>query len=195
MEFLTQPSQAMPEGTVLAEARHVRQFYHKDSAADVQVLDDVNLTLHAGEIVGLLGRSGSGKSTLLRILAGLLPPTSGEVLWKGQKLAGPITEIAVVFQSFALFPWMTVEENVALGLDANGVPASERDVLVENAISLIGLGGYENAWPKELSGGMQQRVWLARALVVSPVLLLVDDPFSVIDVLTVENLRTDLIAL
>ncbi|GAB3593165.1 ABC transporter ATP-binding protein [Acetobacter peroxydans] len=195
MEFPTQPSQALPEGTVLAEARHVRQFYHKDSAADVQVLDDVNLSLHVGEIVGLLGRSGSGKSTLLRILAGLLPPTSGEVLWKGQKLSAPINEIAVVFQSFALFPWMTVEENVALGLDANGVPAAERDVLVENAISLIGLGGYENAWPKELSGGMQQRVGLARALVVRPALLLMDEPFSALDVLTAENLRTDLIEL
>lgn len=184
-----------PSGSVLAEARNVSRFYHKDSAADVQVLDNISLTLHAGEIVGLLGRSGSGKSTLLRILAGLLPPSSGEVLWKGQPLRKPTQEIAVVFQSFALFPWMTVEENVALGLDARGVPAAERDKLVDDAIDLIGLGGYENAWPKELSGGMQQRVGLARALVVHPDLLLMDEPFSALDVLTAENLRTDLIEL
>ncbi|MFT9424205.1 MAG: nitrate/sulfonate/bicarbonate ABC transporter ATP-binding protein [Acetobacter syzygii] len=195
MVFPSQSGRAASHQTVLAELRHVRQFYHKDSTADVQVLDDVNLTIHAGEIVGLLGRSGSGKSTLLRIIAGLLPPTSGEVLWKGEPLKGPTQDVAVVFQSFALFPWMTIEENVALGLDAKGTPANERDALVENAIDLIGLGGYENAWPKELSGGMQQRVGLARALVVNPALLLMDEPFSALDVLTAENLRTDLIEL
>ena len=195
MVFPPQPGRNASQQTVLAELRHIRQFYHKDSTADVQVLDDVNLTIQAGEIVGLLGRSGSGKSTLLRIIAGLLPPTSGDVLWRGEPLAGPIPDVAVVFQSFALFPWMTVEENVALGLDAKGVPATERDTLVENAIELIGLGGYENAWPKELSGGMQQRVGLARALVVNPALLLMDEPFSALDVLTAENLRTDLVEL
>ncbi|MBS0964702.1 nitrate/sulfonate/bicarbonate ABC transporter ATP-binding protein [Acetobacter okinawensis] len=195
MVFPPQPGRNASQQTVLAELRHVRQFYHKDSTADVQVLDDVNLSIHAGEIVGLLGRSGSGKSTLLRIIAGLLPPTSGDVLWKGEPLRGPTPDVAVVFQSFALFPWMTVEENVALGLDAKGVPAVERDVLVESAIELIGLGGYENAWPKELSGGMQQRVGLARALVVNPALLLMDEPFSALDVLTAENLRTDLVEL
>ncbi|OUJ13518.1 nitrate/sulfonate/bicarbonate ABC transporter ATP-binding protein [Acetobacter okinawensis] len=195
MVFPPQPGRNASQQTVLAELRHVRQFYHKDSTADVQVLDDVNLSIHAGEIVGLLGRSGSGKSTLLRIIAGLLPPTSGDVLWKGEPLKGPTPDVAVVFQSFALFPWMTVEENVALGLDAKGVPAAERDTLVESAIELIGLGGYENAWPKELSGGMQQRVGLARALVVNPSLLLMDEPFSALDVLTAENLRTDLVEL
>lgn len=195
MVFPPQPGRNASQQTVLAELRHIRQFYHKDSTADVQVLDDVNLTIQAGEIVGLLGRSGSGKSTLLRIIAGLLPPTSGDVLWRGEPLEGPTPDVAVVFQSFALFPWMTVEENVALGLDAKGVPATERDALVENAIELIGLGGYENAWPKELSGGMQQRVGLARALVVNPALLLMDEPFSALDVLTAENLRTDLVEL
>ncbi|MDE7546959.1 nitrate/sulfonate/bicarbonate ABC transporter ATP-binding protein [Acetobacter fabarum] len=195
MVFPSQPGRAASQQTVLAELRNIRQFYHKDSTADVQVLDDVNLTIHAGEIVGLLGRSGSGKSTLLRIIAGLLPPTSGEVLWEGEPLKGPTPDVAVVFQSFALFPWMTIEENVALGLDAKGVPAAERDLLVESAIDLIGLGGYENAWPKELSGGMQQRVGLARALVVNPALLLMDEPFSALDVLTAENLRTDLVEL
>ncbi|MCG0995782.1 nitrate/sulfonate/bicarbonate ABC transporter ATP-binding protein [Acetobacter indonesiensis] len=180
---------------VLVEARHVSQAYHKDSAVDLQVLDDVNFSIHAGEIVGLLGRSGSGKSTLLRILAGLLSPTSGEVVWKDHPIEEPQSGIAMVFQSFALFPWMTVEENVALGLDAKGIQGQERDRLVENAINLIGLGGYENAWPKELSGGMQQRVGLARALVVQPDLLLMDEPFSALDVLTAENLRTDLVEL
>lgn len=195
---MTLPSpefQNAPRRPVLVEARHVSQAYHKDSAVDLQVLDDVNFSIHAGEIVGLLGRSGSGKSTLLRILAGLLSPTSGEVVWKDHPIEGPQSGIAMVFQSFALFPWMTVEENVALGLDAKGIQGPERDRLVENAINLIGLGGYENAWPKELSGGMQQRVGLARALVVQPDLLLMDEPFSALDVLTAENLRTDLVEL
>lgn len=195
---MTLPSpefQNAPRRPVLVEARHVSQAYHKDSAVDLQVLDDVNFSIHAGEIVGLLGRSGSGKSTLLRILAGLLSPTSGEVVWKDHLIDGPQSGIAMVFQSFALFPWMTVEENVALGLDAKGIQGQERDRLVENAINLIGLGGYENAWPKELSGGMQQRVGLARALVVQPDLLLMDEPFSALDVLTAENLRTDLVEL
>ncbi|MFT9216917.1 MAG: ABC transporter ATP-binding protein, partial [Acetobacter malorum] len=196
---MTSPSladnQTARQATALVEARHVSQSYHKDSAVDLLVLDDVNLTLNAGEIVGLLGRSGSGKSTFLRILAGLLSPSSGEVLWKGNPLKGPADGVAMVFQSFALFPWMTVEENVALGLEAKGIPGEERDRRVENAIDLIGLGGYENAWPKELSGGMQQRVGLARALVVQPDLLLMDEPFSALDVLTAENLRTDLVEL
>lgn len=188
-------NQTARQATALVEARHVSQSYHKDSAVDLLVLDDVNLTLNAGEIVGLLGRSGSGKSTFLRILAGLLSPSSGEVLWKGNPLKGPADGVAMVFQSFALFPWMTVEENVALGLEAKGITGEERDRRVENAIDLIGLGGYENAWPKELSGGMQQRVGLARALVVQPDLLLMDEPFSALDVLTAENLRTDLVEL
>ncbi len=196
---MTSPSLDVPStarhASVLVEARHVSQSYHKDSAVDLLVLDDVDLTLNAGEIVGLLGRSGSGKSTLLRILAGLLAPSSGEVFWKNEPLAGPADGVAMVFQSFALFPWMTVEENVALGLEAKGITGEERDRLVENAIELIGLGGYENAWPKELSGGMQQRVGLARALVVQPDLLLMDEPFSALDVLTAENLRTDLVEL
>lgn len=196
---MTSPSLARhsPAGhsSVLVEARHVSQSYHKDSAVDLMVLEDVSLTLQTGEIVGLLGRSGSGKSTFLRILAGLLAPSSGEVVWKGDVLKGPAEGVSMVFQSFALFPWMTVEENVALGLEAKGITGVERDRLVEGAISLIGLGGYENAWPKELSGGMQQRVGLARALVVQPDLLLMDEPFSALDILTAENLRTDLVEL
>ncbi|MBB2175766.1 ABC transporter ATP-binding protein [Gluconacetobacter johannae] len=194
---MTMPASAPagPDHDELIRIVGCRQAYHKESAADLVVLDDVHLTLRSGEIVGLLGRSGSGKSTLLRIIAGLLPPTSGQVLWKGHELQGPAPGIAMVFQSFALFPWLTVQKNVELGLEAKGVPAAERERLAENAIDLIGLGGYENAYPKELSGGMRQRVGLARALVVHPDLLLMDEPFSALDVLTAENLRTDLIEL
>src|SRR3954449_594545 len=179
----------------LLELRGVRQAYHKDSSADLVVLDQVDLQLRPGEVVGLLGRSGSGKSTLLRIIAGLLPPTQGEVIWQGRSLRGPAAGIAMVFQSFALFPWLTVQENVELGLEAQGVSKVERENRAEAAIDLIGLGGYESAYPKELSGGMRQRVGLARALVVHPDLLLMDEPFSALDVLTAETLRTDMIDL
>ena len=193
-----QDAQARPVGgqaEELVRIRNCRQAYHKDSSVDLVVLDNVELTLHSGEIVGLLGRSGSGKSTLLRIVSGLLTPTSGEVHWRGKPLRGPAQGVAMVFQSFALFPWLTVQANVELGLEAKGVGRAERERLAEEAIDLIGLGGYENAYPKELSGGMRQRVGLARGLVVHPDLLLMDEPFSALDVLTAENLRTDLIEL
>ncbi len=179
----------------LLEVRNCKQAYHKDASADLVVLDDVNLILREGEMVALLGRSGSGKSTLLRIVAGLLAPTAGEVLWRDRPILGPAEGVAMVFQSFALFPWLTVQENVEIGLEARGVHRSERESRAEQAIDLIGLGGFESAYPKELSGGMRQRVGLARALVVHPDLLLMDEPFSALDVLTAENLRTDLIDL
>nr|WP_294528884.1 nitrate/sulfonate/bicarbonate ABC transporter ATP-binding protein [uncultured Rhodopila sp.] len=179
----------------LIEVKACRQAYHKDANADLVVLDDVNLTLREGEIVALLGRSGSGKSTLLRIVSGLLKPTAGSVTWRGVPLSGPTDGVAMVFQSFALFPWLTVQENVELGLEARGVARAERERRSEEAIDMIGLGGFENAYPKELSGGMRQRVGLARALVVHPDLLLMDEPFSALDVLTAETLRTDLIDL
>jgi NitT/TauT family transport system ATP-binding protein len=179
----------------LLEVRGCRQAYHKEASTDLVVLDDVNLSLREGEIVGLLGRSGSGKSTLLRIVAGLLEPSAGEVLWRDRPVHGPTDGVAMVFQSFALFPWLTVQENVELGLEARGVARAEREDRAEAAIDLIGLGGFESAYPKELSGGMRQRVGLARALVVHPDLLLMDEPFSALDVLTAETLRTDLIDL
>ncbi len=179
----------------LLEVRNCRQSYHKDATADLVVLDEVNVTLHEAEIVALLGRSGSGKSTLLRIVAGLLAPTSGQVLWRGMPVHGPADGVAMVFQSFALFPWLTVQENVELGLQARRIPRAELERRAEAAIDLIGLGGFESAYPKELSGGMRQRVGLARALVVHPDLLLMDEPFSALDVLTAETLRTDLIDL
>jgi len=160
-----------------------------------QVLSEVDLHLHEGEIVGLLGRSGSGKSTLLRIIAGLIQPTSGEVLYNGETLEGPAKGVAMVFQTFALFPWLTVLENVEAGLQALQVEPKESRKRALAAIDLIGLDGFENAYPRELSGGMRQRVGFARGLVVNPTLLLMDEPFSALDVLTAENLRTDLLEL
>jgi len=160
-----------------------------------QVLSEVDLHLHEGEVVGLLGRSGSGKSTLLRIIAGLIEPTSGEVLYNGENLDGPAKGVAMVFQTFALFPWLTVLENVEAGLQALQVEPKEARKRALAAIDLIGLDGFENAYPRELSGGMRQRVGFARGLVVNPTLLLMDEPFSALDVLTAENLRTDLLEL
>ena len=195
MTQMDQNAQGALSPPLLLEIRGVRQAYHKESAADLVVLDNVDLQLRPGEIVGLLGRSGSGKSTLLRIIAGLLAPTDGQVIWRGETLKGPAPGVAMVFQSFALFPWLTVDENVELGLEAQGIAKAERAERAEAAIDLIGLGGYESAYPKELSGGMRQRVGLARALVVHPDLLLMDEPFSALDVLTAETLRSDLIDL
>jgi NitT/TauT family transport system ATP-binding protein len=179
----------------LLEVLGCRQSYHKEASADLVVLEDVNLILREGEIVALLGRSGSGKSTLLRIVSGLLRPSAGQVNWRGTPVSGPTDGIAMVFQSFALFPWLTVQENVELGLEARGVSRVEREKRADDALDLIGLGGFASAYPKELSGGMRQRVGLARALVVYPDLLLMDEPFSALDVLTAETLRTDLIDL
>jgi len=159
------------------------------------VLQGVDFTLRDGEIVALLGQSGSGKSTLLRIMAGLIPADGGQVLYRGQPLYGPARGISMVFQSFALFPWLTVQQNVELGLEARGVPADERARRAEAAIELIGLAGFEGALPRELSGGMRQRVGIARALVVEPDVLLMDEAFSALDVLTGERLREDILEL
>jgi NitT/TauT family transport system ATP-binding protein len=179
----------------LLDVSGVRQAYRKSDNADLLVLDDVSLTVREGEIVGLLGRSGSGKSTLLRIIAGLMSATAGDVRWCGRPVAGPYEGLSMVFQNFALFPWLTVLENVEIGLEAIVVPEPERRRRALEAIDLIGLDGFESAYPKELSGGMRQRVGFARALVVHPRLMLMDEPFSALDVLTAETLRTDLIDL
>jgi NitT/TauT family transport system ATP-binding protein len=159
------------------------------------VLEGVNFTLRDGEIVAVLGKSGSGKSTFLRILAGLLPPSDGVVEYRGRPVTAPVRGIAMVFQSFALFPWLTVLGNVELGLEAQGVSAAERRRRAVEAIDIIGLDGFESAYPKELSGGMRQRVGFARALVVNPDILLLDEPFSQLDVLTAETLRNDMLDL
>ena len=173
----------------------VCRSFPKANGTEIHVLDKVNLTIKSGEIVGLLGRSGSGKSTLLRIIAGLVKPSSGDALCRGVTIAGPPRGVSMVFQSFALFPWLTVLQNVELGLEALGIEAATRRERALAAIDLIGLDGFENAYPKELSGGMRQRVGFARALVVHPDLMLMDEPFSALDVLTAETLRTDLIDL
>jgi NitT/TauT family transport system ATP-binding protein len=171
------------------------QAFPKPDGEDLLVLNDINLTLKDGEIVGLLGRSGSGKSTLLRLIAGLARPTQGSLTYRGQPVVGPAAGIAMVFQSFALFPWLTVLENVQLGLEALGLPEAEIRQRALAGIDLIGLDGYESAYPRELSGGMRQRVGFARALVVHPNILLMDEPFSALDVLTAETLRTDFLDL
>ena len=179
----------------LVKVDGVSRTYHKGGGNDLLVLQDVSLELCANEIVSLLGRSGSGKSTLLRIIAGLMPPSRGRVVIDGETVDGPAPQIAMVFQSFALFPWLTVLQNVELGLEAQGIAPDERKTRALAAIDLIGLDGFESAYPKELSGGMRQRVGLARALVVHPKVLLMDEPFSALDVLTAETLRTDLLDL
>src|SRR6201747_684438 len=179
----------------MLDVQNVSQAFSKPDGDQLVVLEGVNVTLREGEIVGLLGRSGSGKSTLLRVIAGLNLPTVGEVRYLGHSVEGPADGIAMVFQGFALFPWLTVLENVQLGLEALGVPPAEGRQRALQAIDLIGLDGFESAYPRELSGGMRQRVGFARAVVVHPNILLMDEPFSALDVLTAENLRTDLVEL
>src|SRR6204780_2163126 len=179
----------------LLDVQGVCKSFRKPDGDELVVLENVNLTLRPGEIIGLLGRSGSGKSTLLRSIAGLEAPSGGMVNYLGHTVSGPASGIAMVFQSFALFPWLTVLENVQLGLEALGVPELEMRKRSLQAIDLIGLDGFESAYPRELSGGMRQRVGFARALVVHPNLLLMDEPFSALDVLTAETLRTDIIDL
>ncbi|ALS59144.1 ABC transporter ATP-binding protein [Pandoraea norimbergensis] len=189
------PNDTQPTvGKEIFSLANVSRGFRKGSD-ERQVLDGVNLQLHEGEIVGMLGRSGSGKSTLLRIIAGLIQPSSGDIRYLGEPLEGPPEGVAMVFQTFALFPWLTVLQNVEAGLEALGVEPKERRKRALAAIDLIGLDGFENAYPRELSGGMRQRVGFARALVVNPTLLLMDEPFSALDVLTAETLRTDLLDL
>jgi NitT/TauT family transport system ATP-binding protein len=181
--------------TDLLQVNAVRKAFPKPDGGELLVLDNVNLQLNEGQIVGLLGRSGSGKSTLLRLIAGLAQPSAGSLSYRGQPINGPGLGIAMVFQSFALFPWLTVFENVALGLEAQRIPKAEIRRRSLAAIDLIGLDGFESAYPRELSGGMRQRVGFARALVVHPNILLMDEPFSALDVLTAETLRTDFLDL
>src|SRR3981189_463438 len=179
----------------LLQCNDVRKAFPKPDGAELLVLEGMNLELREGQIVGLLGRSGLGKSTLLRLIAGLAEPTAGQLRYMGRPIAGPAPGIAMVFQSFALFPWLTVFENVALGLEAQRMSRAEIRKRSLAAIDLIGLDGFESAYPRELSGGMRQRVGFARALVVHPNILLLDAPFSALDVLTAETLRTDLVDL
>jgi NitT/TauT family transport system ATP-binding protein len=179
----------------IVELKSVGKSFRSADGSPRSVLEDVDLTLREGEIVALLGQSGSGKSTLLRIIAGLIKADRGDVAYRGQPLHGPAHGISMVFQSFALFPWLTVRQNVELGLEAQGVEAKERARRADAAIELIGLSGFEGALPRELSGGMRQRVGIARALVVQPEVLLMDEAFSALDVLTGERLREDILEL
>ena len=179
----------------IIEARKVEKSYGSEGAGMIQVIAPMDLAIYPGEILAVLGPSGSGKSTLLRILTGLARPTAGEVIHHGHEVGGPCENVSIVFQSFALFPWLTVLDNVAAPLKARGVPAAERTQRSVKILDTVGLDGFENAYPKELSGGMKQRVGFARALVVEPEVLFMDEPFSALDVLTAENLRGELLEL
>ncbi|WP_427877667.1 ATP-binding cassette domain-containing protein [Gardnerella sp. 2492-Sm] len=179
----------------IIDAKHISQSFTSDSGTTQHVLHDISFTLREGEIVAILGRSGAGKSTFLRTMAGLIQPTEGTVTYRGRELTGPNPGVAIVFQTFALMPWLTVQDNVELGLRARGVSKEKRTELALAAIDAIGLDGFETAYPKELSGGMRQRVGIARALVLRPDALFMDEPFSALDVLTAENLRQEVLKL
>jgi NitT/TauT family transport system ATP-binding protein len=179
----------------IIRAQAVEKFYVQPDGNRIEVIAPVNLDVEPGKIITLLGPSGCGKSTLLRILTGLSKPSSGEVLWHGQPITSQNAGVAIVFQSFALFPWLTVLDNVEAPLEARGVGAIERHKRALRILDTVGLDGFESAYPKELSGGMKQRVGFARAMVVEPEVLFMDEPFSALDVLTAENLRNELLEL
>lgn len=178
---------------VLCETKNVTHNFKLPNGNPIRVLDDISLTIQPDEVVALLGPSGCGKSTILRILAGLIQPTQGEVLYHDQPLQSLNPGVAIVFQSFALYPWMTVTENIENVLKAAGLPDKKIAEQSTHAIRLVGLAGFEEAYPRELSGGMKQRVGMARALVVDPEILFMDEPFSQVDALTAESLRAEVL--
>lgn len=184
------------DNNILLELDSISQSFVKQDGHKQKILRKINLTLKRGEIVAILGKSGAGKSTFLRIVAGLITPDKGKVkLFKSENSSPNNIDISMVFQTFALFPWLTVLENVELGLEVMNIPSEELRRRAINAIDLIGLNGFESAYPRELSGGMKQRVGFARALVVEPRILLLDEPFSALDVLTSNNLKNDFLSL
>ena len=187
----TTPVAAVP----IIEARQLEKSYPQPDGSRIQVISATDLAVYPGRIIALLGASGCGKSTLLRMLTGLSPATSGAVYWHGHPVGDEAPNVSIVFQSFALFPWLTVLENVEAPLEARGMPAIERRKRSLRIIDAVGLDGFETAYPKELSGGMKQRVGVARALVVEPEVLFMDEPFSALDVLTAETLRGELLEL
>ncbi len=189
------PAPAAAAPVPIIAATHIEKSFERPDGGQIQVIAPTDLSIEPGMIVALLGPSGSGKSTLLRILSGLSAPTRGEVLWHGKPVQESKPNVGIVFQSFALFPWLTVIENVEVPLIARGMKHVERHRRALKTLSLVGLRGFENAFPKELSGGMKQRVGFARALAVEPEILFMDEPFSALDVLTAENLRNELIEL
>ena len=179
----------------LCEVRHVSHDFVLPNGKPLRVLEDISVGVARNEVGALLGPSGSGKSTVLRILAGLITPSHGDVLYHGQPLQGLNPGVAIVFQSFALYPWMTVRQNVETVLEVRGVSRPEATERAMQAIAQVGLGGFEDAYPRELSGGMKQRVGMARALVVDPEILFMDEPFSQVDALTAESLRAEVLAI
>ncbi len=179
----------------LIEVKEIYKDFEVKGHENTTILADINLQVKEGDFLAILGPSGSGKSTLLRIIAGLIPASKGKVIYRGNAVQGVNPGVAMVFQSFALFPWLTVLDNVMLGLEAKKLSEAEKRDKAVKVIDIIGLDGFENAYPKELSGGMRQRVGIGRALVSDPDVLLMDEPFSALDVLTAENLRRDLLEL
>ena len=184
-----------PAPSPIIEARKLEKFYPQPDGSRIQVISATDLAVYPGQIIALLGPSGCGKSTLLRMLTGLSPASAGSVYWHGQPVHDGAPNVSIVFQSFALFPWLTVLENVEAPLEARGVVPIERHKRALRIIDAVGLDGFESAYPKELSGGMKQRVGVARALVVEPEVLFMDEPFSALDVLTAETLRGELLEL
>jgi len=180
---------------VLCEARNVSHDFVMPNGSKLRVLEDINVAIKPLEVVALLGPSGCGKSTILRILAGLIKPTEGEVFYRGHRVEGLTPGVGIVFQSFALYPWMSVTENVQIVLEAAGLPRDDQRERAEHAIRTVGLAGFEEAYPRELSGGMKQRLGIARALSVNPEFLFMDEPFSHVDALTAEGLRAEVIDL
>jgi NitT/TauT family transport system ATP-binding protein len=189
------PVSAQTDVEPIIEARQIEKGYQQPEGREIQVVAPIDLMIEPNTILALLGPSGSGKSTILRMLSGLLVPSKGEVLWHGKPLRGSRPNVAIVFQSFALFPWLSVLENVEGPLLARGMAHPERHRRALQALHAVGLKGFETAYPKELSGGMKQRVGFARALAVEPEILFMDEPFSALDVLTAENLRRELMEL
>ncbi len=194
---MTAIAAAPPEkaAEALCEARNVSHDFLMPNGSKLRVLEDINVAIKPSEVVALLGPSGSGKSTMLRILAGLIRPTQGEVIYRGRRVEGLTPGVAIVFQSFALYPWMTVTENIEVVLRAEGLAAEETHARAEKSIRTVGLAGFEEAYPRELSGGMKQRLGIARALSVNPEILFMDEPFSHVDALTAEGLRAEVIDL
>jgi NitT/TauT family transport system ATP-binding protein len=178
---------SIPEPII--EARKLEKFYPQPDGGRIQVIAPTDLAVYPGQIIAMLGASGCGKSTLLRMLTGLSPASAGTVFWHGAPVGDGSPNVSIVFQSFALFPWLTVLENVEAPLEARGMVPIERHKRALRIIDAVGLDGFESAYPKELSGGMKQRVGVARALVVEPEVLFMDEPFSALDVLTAETLR------
>src|SRR4051812_24176822 len=182
------------EGPIL-EARNIGVTFGVAGNKRLEILHEINLQVRPHEVISFLGPSGCGKSTLVRILIGLEKPTTGEVRYKGAAQNGVNPSAGLVFQNFALFPWLSVQQNIALGTTHLDLSQAEKQKRIEKVINVVGLQGFEEAYPRELSGGMKQRVGLARALVVEPEILCLDEPFSALDVLTSETLRNEIVDL